>query len=78
MAAPPPARWDELTEVEPPTLITAVLVEENVLVKKDQPLFQFDRRPYEYKVEQGATRRSQAKRHYPQGGRGNRHSMNRQ
>jgi multidrug resistance efflux pump len=35
-----------------PTLVTAVLVEENVLVKKDQPLFQFDRRPYEYKVEQ--------------------------
>jgi multidrug resistance efflux pump len=35
-----------------PTLVTAVLVEENVLVKKDQPLFQFDRRPYQYKVEQ--------------------------
>jgi multidrug resistance efflux pump len=28
-----------------PTLVTAVLVEENVPVKKDQPLFQFDRRP---------------------------------
>ena len=35
-----------------PTLVTAVLVEDNVPVKKDQPLFQFDRRPYEYKVEQ--------------------------
>ena len=35
-----------------PTLVTAVLVEENVDVKKDQPLFQFDRRPYEYKVKQ--------------------------
>jgi multidrug resistance efflux pump len=35
-----------------PTLVTAVLVEENVLVKRDQPLFQFDRRPYQYKVEQ--------------------------
>lgn len=35
-----------------PTLVTAVLVEENVSVKKGQPLFQFDRRPYEYKVEQ--------------------------
>jgi multidrug resistance efflux pump len=35
-----------------PTLVTAVLVEEGVLVKKGQPLFQFDRRPYEYKVEQ--------------------------
>src|SRR5215471_2010664 len=34
-----------------PTLVTDVLVEENALVKKDRPLFQFDRRPYEYKVE---------------------------
>jgi multidrug resistance efflux pump len=35
-----------------PTLVTAVLVEDNVPVKKGQPLFQFDRRPYEYKVQQ--------------------------
>jgi multidrug resistance efflux pump len=35
-----------------PTLVTAVLVEPNVPVKKGQPLFQFDRRPYEYKVKQ--------------------------
>ena len=35
-----------------PTLVTAVLVEEGVPVKKGQPLFQFDRRPYEYQVEQ--------------------------
>ena len=35
-----------------PTLVTAVFVEENVPVKKEQPLFQFDHRPYEYKVEQ--------------------------
>jgi len=35
-----------------PTLVTAVLVEENVPVKAGQPLFQFDRRPYEYKVQQ--------------------------
>jgi multidrug resistance efflux pump len=35
-----------------PTLVTAVLVEENMPVKKGQPLFQFDRRPYEYKVQQ--------------------------
>ena len=35
-----------------PTLVTAVLVEENQPVKKGQPLFQFDRRPYEYKVQQ--------------------------
>jgi multidrug resistance efflux pump len=33
-----------------PTLVTDVLVEPNVHVKKGQPLFQFDRRPYEYKV----------------------------
>jgi multidrug resistance efflux pump len=33
-----------------PTLVTGVLVETNVPVKKGQPLFQFDRRPYEYKV----------------------------
>lgn len=35
-----------------PTLVTAVLVEPNVPVKKGQPLFQFDRRVYEYKIEQ--------------------------
>jgi len=35
-----------------PTLVTEVLVEENVPVKKGQKLFQFDRRPYEYKVAQ--------------------------
>ena len=33
-----------------PTLVTDVLVKPNVHVKKGQPLFQFDRRPYEYKV----------------------------
>src|SRR5690349_997152 len=31
-----------------PTLVTAVLVKPDVPVKKGQPLFQFDRRPYEY------------------------------
>ena len=35
-----------------PTLLTAVLAEPNMPVKKGQPLFQFDRRPYEYKVRQ--------------------------
>ena len=35
-----------------PTLVTGVLVEPNVPVKKGQPLFQFDRRPYQYKVRQ--------------------------
>jgi multidrug resistance efflux pump len=35
-----------------PTLVTAVLVDPDVPVKKAQPLFQFDRRPYEDKVRQ--------------------------
>jgi len=35
-----------------PTLVTAVLVEPNVPVKKGTPLFEFDRRPYEFKVKQ--------------------------
>lgn len=35
-----------------PTLVTAVLVEPDVPVKKGQPLFQFDKRPYEYQVKQ--------------------------
>jgi multidrug resistance efflux pump len=35
-----------------PTLVTAVLVKPDVPVKKGQPLFQFDRRPYEYQVAQ--------------------------
>jgi multidrug resistance efflux pump len=35
-----------------PTLVTAVMVKPNVPVKKGQPLFQFDRRPYQYKVDQ--------------------------
>jgi len=44
-----------------PTLVAAVLVEENVLLKKDQPLFQFDRRPYEYKVQQLEAELAEAK-----------------
>jgi|HubBroStandDraft_6_1064221.scaffolds.fasta_scaffold10570_5 multidrug resistance efflux pump len=35
-----------------PTLVTAVLVKPDVPVKKGDPLFQFDRRPYEYQVRQ--------------------------
>jgi len=35
-----------------PTLLTAVFVQPDVPVKKGQPLFQFDRRPYEYQVNQ--------------------------
>jgi multidrug resistance efflux pump len=34
-----------------PTLVTAVLVASNAAVKKGQPLFQFDRRPYQYSVD---------------------------
>src|SRR6478736_9602412 len=44
-----------------PTLVTAVLVEEGVHVKKGQPLFQFDRRPYEYKVAQLEAQLAEAK-----------------
>jgi multidrug resistance efflux pump len=35
-----------------PTLLTDVLVKPNVRVRKGDPLFQFDRRPYEYQVQQ--------------------------
>lgn len=35
-----------------PTLVTDVLVEPNTPVKKGTPLFQFDRRPYQYEVDQ--------------------------
>jgi multidrug resistance efflux pump len=35
-----------------PTLVTAVFAQPDVPVKKGQPLFQFDRRPYEYQVRQ--------------------------
>jgi len=44
-----------------PTLVTAVLVEPNVPVKKGQPLLQFDRRPYEDKVRQLEAQLAQAK-----------------
>ena len=44
-----------------PTLVTAVLVEPDVPVKKGQPLFQFDRRPYEFKVQQLEAQLAQAK-----------------
>ena len=41
--------------------MTEVLVEENMPVKKGQPLFQFDRRPYEYKVAQLEAQLAEAK-----------------
>src|SRR5271165_3564997 len=44
-----------------PALVTAVLVEENTAVKKGQPLFQFDRRPYEDQVAQMEAELAQAK-----------------
>jgi len=44
-----------------PTLVTEVLVQQNVPVKKGQPLFQFDRRPYEYKVRQLEAQLAKAK-----------------
>lgn len=44
-----------------PTLVTDVLVQPNVRVKKGTPLFQFDRRPYEYQVRQLEAKLSQAK-----------------
>jgi len=44
-----------------PTLLMAVLVEPNVPVKKGQPLFQFDRRMYEYQVKQLEAQLAKAK-----------------
>ena len=44
-----------------PTLVTAVLVEPNVPVRKGQPLFQFDRRSYEYKAQQLEAQLAKAK-----------------
>ena len=44
-----------------PTLVVAVLAEPNALVRKGQPLFLFDRRPYEYKVKQLEAQLAQAK-----------------
>lgn len=44
-----------------PTLVTAVLVEPNVPVKKGQPLFQFDRTIYAAKVRQLEAQLAQAK-----------------
>ena len=44
-----------------PTLVTAVLVAENVRVKKGTALFQFDRRPYALKVQQLSAQLAKAK-----------------
>ena len=44
-----------------PTLLMAVLVEPNVPVKKGQPLFQFDRRMYEFQVKQLEAQLAKAK-----------------
>ncbi len=44
-----------------PTLVTEVLVEQNQPVKKGDPLIRFDRRPYEYQVQQMQAMLAQAK-----------------
>ena len=44
-----------------PTSVTEVLVEENQHVHKGQPLFRFDRRPYQYKVTQLEAKLAEAK-----------------
>src|SRR5208337_4243386 len=44
-----------------PTLVTAVLIEPNIHVKKGTPLFQFDRSVYEAKVRQLEAQLAQAK-----------------
>ncbi len=44
-----------------PTLLMAVLVEPNVPVRKGQPLFQFDRRIFEYQVKQLEAQLAKAK-----------------
>src|SRR5271169_839063 len=44
-----------------PTLVTDVLVDDGTPVKKGQPIFQFDRRPYEYKVRQIEAQLAEAK-----------------
>ena len=44
-----------------PSLVTAVLVEPNVHVKRGTPLFQFDKRPYEYKARQLEAQLAKAK-----------------
>ena len=44
-----------------PTLVEEVLVKEGAAVKKGQPLFQFDRRPYQYKVDQISAQLAAAK-----------------
>src|SRR5271166_4206668 len=44
-----------------PTLVTAVLVAPNTPVKKGDKLFEFDRRPYQYKVDAAKAQLAAAK-----------------
>ncbi|GGG43225.1 HlyD family secretion protein [Bizionia arctica] len=44
-----------------PTMVTQVFVQPDVPVKKGQPLFEFDKRPYEFKVTQLEAQLAQAK-----------------
>ena len=52
-----------------PTLVTAVLVAPNVHVKQGTPLFQFDRRIYQSKVQQLEAQLAQATTERPDHGR---------
>src|SRR5271154_5862428 len=49
-----------------PTLVTKVWVKPNVPVKKGDKLFQFDRRPYEYKVNSVKAQLAAAEQHVPE------------
>src|SRR5215510_5938028 len=58
----PARQWSSAPSNLPePTLVTEVLVDEGVPVKKGQPLFQLDRRPYEFKVAQLEAQLAEAK-----------------
>jgi multidrug resistance efflux pump len=49
-----------------PTLVTRVYVQPNVPVKKGDKLFEFDRRPYEYKVNAVKAQLAAAEQHVPE------------
>src|SRR5271169_6020007 len=49
-----------------PTLVTKVCVQPNVPVKKGDKLFEFDRRPYEYKVNGVKAQLAAAEQHVPE------------
>jgi len=55
-----------IPRLEEPTLVTAVLAQPNVPIKTGQPLFQFDRRPYEDKVNSLRAQLAAAEQNVPQ------------